>query len=85
MHGDYFCEGIGGILLWMTVSTLIQPSRKKVSWCYGVYICVKEQQNWFVFDTALFKQFLEKLLSSLSSHSWMEGWKNKSHLKFMKN
>ena len=35
----------------------------------------------FFFDTALFKQFLEKLSSSLSSHNWMEGWKNQSRVR----
>ena len=34
----------------------------------------------FFFDTALFKQFLEKLSSSLSCHNWMEGWKNQSRV-----
>lgn len=60
MHGDYFREGIGGILLWMTVSTLIQPSPKKVSWCYGVYLRQGMTELIF-FDSVLFKQFLEKL------------------------
>ena len=55
-----------------SLSTLIQPSRKKVSWCYGVYLR-QGMTELFFFDTVLFKQFLEKLSSSLSSHNWMEG------------
>ena len=51
-------------------NTTLSEESFLVLWC--IYLRQGMTELIF-FDTALFKQFLEKLSSSLSSHNWMEG------------